>query len=73
MAQAMIMNSRLKVLLESGINAKGEIIIKTKTFSNVRKEATADQLFQAGQALASLCSLPLVNIERTDNFELINA
>lgn len=69
----MIMDSKLKVLFENGVDSKGEIIIKTKTFSNVRKEASADQLFQAGQALASLCSLSLVNIERADNFELVNA
>ncbi|MEK3988658.1 DUF1659 domain-containing protein [Robertmurraya sp. FSL R5-0851] len=73
MAQAIIMDTKLKVLFENGLNSKGEVIIKTKIFSNVRKEATADQLFQAGQALASLCSLPVVNIERADNFELVNA
>lgn len=72
MAQAMIMDSKLRILYDNGLNEKGEQVIKTKTYSNIRKDATAEQLLQAARAIAGLSSQALVNIERADNFELID-
>ncbi|MFE8699220.1 DUF1659 domain-containing protein [Cytobacillus sp. FJAT-54145] len=71
MAQAMIMNSKLRLVVETGMDEKGQPIHKPKTYNNIRKDATADQLFQAANALASLCQHLLVGVERTDNFEII--
>lgn len=71
MAEAMIMESRLRLLFETGLNEKGEPVYKTKTYSNIRKNATADQLSQAAQALGNLSEFPLVGVERTDNFEIV--
>lgn len=71
MAEAMLMDSRLRLLFETGLNDKGEAIYKTKTYSNIRKGATADQLFQAAQALGGLSEYPLAGVERADNFEII--
>lgn len=72
MAQQQIMNSKLRLLFETGLDEKGEPVYKSKTYNNIRREATAAQLFQAGQAIGGLCENLLVGIERTDNFEIIN-
>ena len=71
MAQAMLKNSRLTLVFETGMNEKGEPIFKGKSYANVRKEATADQLHQAAVALGGLCANPLSSVERTDNHDII--
>jgi len=71
MAQAMLKNSRITLVFETGMNEKGEPIFKGKSYANVRKEATADQLHQAATALASLCAYPVSSVERTDNHDII--
>jgi hypothetical protein len=71
MAQAMMSSSKLRVSYETGLNEKGQPIYKTKTYSNVVEAATADQLHQVGQALASLSIYPVSMIERNDLFEVL--
>ncbi|SEN88425.1 Protein of unknown function [Mesobacillus persicus] len=71
MAQAMLKNSRLTLVFETGMNEKGEPIFKGKSYANVQKEATADQLHQAATALAGLSAYPLSSVERTDNHDII--
>jgi hypothetical protein len=71
MAQAMLKTSRLTMVFETGMNEKGEPIFKAKTYSNVKKLATADQLQQASSALAALSEFPLSSVERTDNYDIV--
>ncbi|PLR94111.1 DUF1659 domain-containing protein [Bacillus sp. T33-2] len=71
MAQAMLKDSSIRLLFETGMDEKGEPIFKGKTYNNVKKEATPDQVQQAAQALAGLCGYPLSVVERTDNFDII--
>lgn len=71
MAEALIIDSRLRLVFETGYNDKGEPIYKTKTYSNINKAATAAQLKDAAEALGSLCMHPLVTIERNDNYEIV--
>ena len=71
MAQAIMTSSKLLVSYETGLNEKGEPIFKTKTYSNVKEEATADQLYSVGQALASLSNDPLSGVKRNDVSELV--
>jgi len=71
MAQAMLKNSRLTLMFETGLNEKGEPSFKGKSYANVQKEATADQLQQAASALGSLCAYQLSSVERTDNHNII--
>jgi hypothetical protein len=70
MAQAMLAETKLRLIFEVGLNEKGEPIFKNKTL-NVKKEATADQLNQAAQALSILCKDTLSGVERNDNSEII--
>ncbi|TCN17593.1 DUF1659 domain-containing protein [Mesobacillus foraminis] len=71
MAQAMMKNSKITLVFETGMNEKAEAIFKAKSYANVRKEATADQLDQAASALAGLSAYPIVSVERTDNYDIM--
>lgn len=70
MAQTMLVNSKLRLLFDAGMGERGEQLYKAKTFSNIRKDATADELHQAAQAISALCKEPMVKIERTDSNEI---
>lgn len=70
MAQAMMKDSKITLVFETGMNEKGEAIFKAKSYANVRKEATATQVHQAASALAGLSAYPIVSVERTDNFDI---
>ena len=71
MAQARLTDSKLRILFEVGMDEKGAPILKAKTLSNIKKEATADQLYQAAQAIFVLCNDTLNRVERTDSSDLL--
>lgn len=72
MAVSYILKSQLKLVLVSGTNpTTGDAMFKTKTFSNVKSDATADGLYAVANALAPLQQLPLYQIERNDNSEIL--
>ncbi|MEH7121565.1 DUF1659 domain-containing protein [Neobacillus vireti] len=71
MAQGLLEGTKLRLVFDGGIDNEGNQILKSKTFSNVKKEATVDQLFQAAQAISTLCNDSLNKVERTDSSEII--
>ncbi|WNS77670.1 DUF1659 domain-containing protein [Bacillus sp. DTU_2020_1000418_1_SI_GHA_SEK_038] len=71
MAQALMIETRLRLTFETGVNEKGDPIFKSKTFGNVKKAATAEQLFQAATAIASLSQDSLSTIVRNDSFDIL--
>ena len=71
MAQAMLKDSRLTLVFETGMSEDGKPIHKTKSYANVQKDATPDQLSQAADALGSLSAYPLISVERTDKHNII--
>lgn len=71
MAEAMLLESRLRLLFETGIDEKGNPTFKTKTFNNVKKTATADQLHATAMAIASLSDYLLDSVERNDSYDII--
>ncbi|MDR7079419.1 hypothetical protein J2Y03_004477 [Neobacillus niacini] len=71
MAQAVITTSKLRVVFQVGMDDDGKPLLKAKTFSNIQKSATPDQLLQAAQAIIGLSSDTLSNIERVDNSDLL--
>ncbi|WP_141432382.1 DUF1659 domain-containing protein [Bacillus sp. 03113] len=71
MAQAILADTKLRITFETGLNEKGEPIFKAKTFSNIKKEATADQLYSVAQAIASISAYTLSSIERNDSLDLM--
>ena len=56
MAQAVITTSKLRVVFQVGMDDDGKPLLKAKTFSNIQKSATPDQLLQAAQAIIGLSS-----------------
>ncbi|MFD2627768.1 DUF1659 domain-containing protein [Oceanobacillus kapialis] len=72
MATAELMDSSLQLVFDNGIDSTtGNPSYKTKSFNNVKVEATADQLHAIATAVAGLQVLPLYNIERKDSSEIV--
>jgi hypothetical protein len=71
MAQALLTGSKLKLSFQVGMDDEGKPIMKAKTFSNVKREATVDQLWQAAEAIFSLSADQLSNVERIDSSDLL--
>jgi hypothetical protein len=66
MAQAILNNSTLRLIFDNGIDESGKAVFKAKSYSNVEPTATADQFQTAAAAIATLSSLPLSSVERSD-------
>ncbi|WP_338452561.1 DUF1659 domain-containing protein [Niallia oryzisoli] len=71
MAQTLIKSMKLRLTFEKGIDEGGKSIFKTKTYSGVVESATADQLYQIGQSLASLSIHPLATVEKNGMYEVM--
>ncbi|MDR7002886.1 DUF1659 domain-containing protein [Neobacillus niacini] len=71
MAQARLATTKLRIVFETGVDGEGNPILKAKSFNNIKKEATADQLYQAAQAIFVLCNDTLNRVERTDCSDLL--
>lgn len=70
MAQAFAKGSKLRLFFETGLNEKGEAILKGKALNNINLAATHEELHQAAQAISSLCDYPLIMVERNDVTEI---
>ncbi|NWQ41774.1 DUF1659 domain-containing protein [Bacillus sp. EB106-08-02-XG196] len=71
MARAIIATSKLRLVFQVGMEDDGKPILKAKTFNNIQKLATADQLLQAAQAVINLSNDSLNSMERVDSSELL--
>lgn len=71
MATAVLETTKLRLVFQMGIDDDGKPILKAKTFNNIQKSATADQLYQAAQAVSGLSNDNLSNVERVDNSDLL--
>lgn len=71
MAQEMLKDCGIRLFFETGLDEKGEPIVKSKTYNNVRKEATGEQIYQAAQALVGLSTYPLISLERNNSLDII--
>ncbi|MGG3466117.1 DUF1659 domain-containing protein [Neobacillus pocheonensis] len=71
MAQALLEGTKLRLVFEAGMDEKGNPLYKAKSYSNVKKEATADQFNQAAQAIGALTNAVLNKVERNDSSEIL--
>ncbi|WP_096190817.1 DUF1659 domain-containing protein [Neobacillus soli] len=71
MAKGLLLGTKLRLVFEAGMDDEGNPLYKAKTFSNVKKEATVDQLFQAAKAITVLCNDTLNKVERNDSTEIL--
>ncbi|MFD2925315.1 DUF1659 domain-containing protein [Halobacillus naozhouensis] len=65
-------NSQLQLVFENGTDEKGNVKYRTKSFNNVKMDATADQLYKVAVALVPLQQRLLSTIERNDSAILTN-
>lgn len=59
--------STLKLKFDCGLNNLGKVIIKTKSLSNVKPEASDDDLFQVAKALSDLQEHTLFDVIVVDS------
>jgi hypothetical protein len=71
MAEALLATTKLRLVFQAGMDDDGKAIYKFKTFNNVKKESTTEQLFQAAQALYTLSNDNLSRVERMDTSDLL--
>ena len=63
--------SSLRLKLDCGVNElTGKTVVKSKTFSNVRPNASVDDVYQVGVALGSLQQYDVLEITKIDNSTL---
>lgn len=53
-----------KIHFNAGVNEKGNIIRRVKTFNNINRHATALEMYTALTQLASISSYSLIKMER---------
>jgi hypothetical protein len=71
MAVADMMKSTLQLVLQDGIDSEsGSPILKSKSFNNIKTNATADQLYTIATALVELQERQLHNINRRDTSDI---
>lgn len=74
MAVAEKTNSQLRITFHEGEDSEtGKPMLKTKAFTQVKIDASTDQLYAVAEAYASLQQHPIYNIERRDSFDIEEA
>jgi hypothetical protein len=63
--------SSMVLRLQTGIDEEGAAVFKDKSYPRVLPSATPDDLYQVGEALASLSSWRLHFIQRIDREDLV--
>ncbi|WP_226035122.1 DUF1659 domain-containing protein [Aquibacillus saliphilus] len=66
MAVAQLIDSRLQLGFEDGVTNTGRVIVKHKSFNNIKTSATPDQLLAITVALVALQQKTLYSIKRND-------
>ncbi|VEF48261.1 Protein of uncharacterised function (DUF1659) [Bacillus freudenreichii] len=70
MANAFLKSTRLRLVFEFGTDGMDKPIYKNKIFNNIRRDATASELYQAAQAIGALSEHSIWAIERNDSFDI---
>lgn len=67
----MLIRTGLQLVFNIGVDPEtGEPTTKSKTFNNIKVDATGEQLYRAALALESLQQHPLSNILRKDTYDI---
>ena len=63
--------SSLRVKLDAGLNdSTGNTIVKSKTYSNIKPEATSQAIYDVATALEGLQEFPVLEVVKIDNTTL---
>lgn len=71
MAQAKVINNQLRLEFNDGLTEAGKTRVKSKTFSNLRAEATDDNLLVVGQSIEGLSEKDLHKTKKIVTSEII--
>lgn len=64
-------NSKLKLVLNAGLDENNKDIIKNKNYSNVKAAVTNEDLYNLGVAMSELQSYSLMSVVRYEEYELL--
>lgn len=64
------LDSRLSLIFFIGLDEDGEEIFQTRSFRNVKPDATDEALYETAVAMASLSEPALEKVERSNTYEL---
>jgi hypothetical protein len=62
--------SSLKMKFDCGLNDEGKTIVKSRTYSNVKADAVALDVYNVAQTLQSLQKHTLMSVVKQDNTNL---
>ncbi|TVP83264.1 MAG: DUF1659 domain-containing protein [Alkalicoccus sp.] len=64
--------SRLVLTFNAGYDDDGKTMFQTRSFRNIKSQSEDNDLYKAGEAIASLQSHILYSVERNNVYELTN-
>lgn len=67
----MVISSRLSIIFNAGVDEDGEMILRTKSFNNVKETATDQELLEIVNALAPLQQFEVNEVKRTNVHSLL--
>lgn len=65
------LSSTLVVVYRTGLTPDGGPVLRQKSLSDVRSDATEQAVYEAAQALFGLAQYPVVDVLYRKNFELV--
>jgi hypothetical protein len=71
MAETLLAESKLRLVFMTGIDNDGKPIMRAKTFGNINRQVTADQLYKITQAVVNLSADTLSGAQRVDSSDLL--
>ena len=69
----MPLNSTLVVVYQTGLTPAGGPVLRQKSLSDVRSDATEQAVYDAAHALLGLTQYPVIDVLYRKNFELTEA
>lgn len=63
---------KLKLAFNAGLDENNKVIVKNRTYSNIKPTVSDEDLYEFGAAISALQSYSLMNLVRYEQYEMIN-